>query len=120
MNIPKPPVGICLAFLLLVLPMSSGAEIVFDNLPVGPPPLVFSPNMVEAASYQPAPQLARRTAAKFTVTRASYALESVMLPISYWGGSRNLRVSLAADVDGAPGTVLRLLAPQPNPAVVVR
>ena len=114
MNILKPTVGIPLAFLLLVLPMSVGADVVFDNLPAGPPPSISSGDLFVAAQYQPATSFGERCAVKFTATRASYTLDSVTLAISQWGGGDYLRVRLAVDAGGAPGATIEVLSEAQN------
>src|SRR5437870_592075 len=111
---PKRLVPWLVSTILLAAAMAStrgtDAAVIFDNFDVGGG---FHPtdNIVAASAHRSGGSAsAVRAAAKFSVMGGDYSLDSVTLPISETASSHVLRVRIATDAGGAPGTTLEVLS----------
>src|SRR5262245_44678569 len=107
------PLGILGFASMLLQFVSAGATVIFDSFAPGGG---FHPQENSGAAFSmlddPFPPTGIRAAARFTVTGGSSQLTSITLPISVQRntGMNILRVRLAADNGGVPGTTLEVLS----------
>lgn len=85
---------------------------IFDNFDPGGGFHASQNSVASTAFYNFFFTFSERAAARFTVTGGAYQLDSITLPIGFQGAGPTpvLRVRLAEDAGGAPGTTLEVLS----------